>query len=66
MGEGENTRVEELKGLQLGMVSQAEQIRGMLHLSWKLQLAPKKALPPSWPRNICKAWILASIKVNHN
>lgn len=34
MGKGGNTRDEELKGLQLGKVSQAEQIRGMLRLSW--------------------------------
>lgn len=34
MGKGGNTRDEELKGLQLGTVSQAEQIRGMLRLSW--------------------------------
>lgn len=66
MGEGENTRDEELKGLQLGMVSQDEQIRGMLHLSWQAPAGSQERPPPSWPRNICKAWILASIKANHN
>lgn len=63
MGEGGNTRDAELKGLSLGTVSQAEQIGGMLHLSWQAPAGSQERPPPPGPETYARHVFLHLLKL---